>query len=233
MILKVKLFLFDIDGILSKYGTVKVDYWKIVAKRNFGIDVNKNDVYMTGKIDREILKELLEFNGVKNPDSDKRFDKAVEDLGTAMEEYLSTQDLEPVENVDKFIAKLKAEAQCIGLLTGNGRKRALAKIKNLKLEKYFAPLIGAFGDQANLRSELVGIALKDAESKTGIKFVKKDVYLVGDSVRDTWCAKEAGVKIISVATGPESFEALQKEKPDFLFRNFNKPRAMLDKILKK
>lgn len=226
-----KLFLFDIDGVLSKYGVVKVDYWRIVCKRNFNVDASKRDVYMSGKIDREILRELLEFHGVKNPEKDSRFNAAVEDLGTAMEEYLASHNLEPVENAEEFVNLLKQKGHVIGLLTGNGRKRALAKVKNLQLEKYFIPMIGGFGDQAEQRSDLVSIALQEAEEKTGIKFAKNDVYLIGDSVRDIWCAKEAGVKVIAVATGPESLEALKKEKPDFLFNDFSDVKEMVWQVL--
>ena len=65
------------------------------------------------------------------------------------------------------------------------------------------------------------IALKDAYNKTGISFEKKDVYLIGDTIRDIKCAKDAGVKIIAVASGKESFELLQKENPDYIFKDFH------------
>ncbi len=227
-----KLFLFDIDGLLCKCGGVKLDYWRVVCSKNFGIDASRSDVYMTGKIDREILKELLKLHGVKNADKDPRFDEAVQDLGRVIEEYLAKNKLEPVEGAYEFIEELNKRTQCIGLLTGNGRRRALAKIKNLKLEKFFSPVIGAFGDEADNRGELVSIALQNAEKKTEKKFDKKNTFVVGDSVRDIWCAKQGGVKCIAVATGPEPLETLAKENPDYLFPDFKNIGEMLKAIEK-
>ncbi len=227
-----KLFLFDIDGILGKTGFIKVDYWQEAIKRNFGFIASKKEVYMTGKTDREILCALLELHGVKNPCKDARFQQTLNDLADISEEYWKHNSLPPVENVENFLQQLQEKKQCLGLLTGNSTKRAFVKIKKLGFEKYFPNFIGAFGEYSRVRSDLVSIAMKDAEKKTGVKFTKSEVYLIGDAVRDIWCAQEAGVKIIAVATGNETFEALEKEKPDYLFRDFNNLEEML-KVIEK
>ncbi len=225
-----KLFLFDIDGILMKVGLKPpADYWQASLKKYFAVDVSINEVYNIGKTDKAILTEMLAVKGVKRPDAEK-LRKSLQAVGEIGGRFIEEHGVAAVENADKFVAALKRSSY-VGLLTGNCRQRALAKIKGLGLQRYFSPVIGAFGEQAAKRSNLVEIAMKDAEQKTGIKFAKVDVYLIGDSVRDIWCAKEAGVKVIAVATGPESLEALKKETPDYLFKDFSDVEGMVLQVL--
>jgi len=214
-----KLILFDIDGILIQPGAVKVDYWKISIKKHFGLDVKKEEVYRSGKTDREILIELLQKKGIQEPEKDKRFLLALNDLGNIFSEAIKGTKLEKVPNVEKLIKRLLKEKQIIGLLTGNTEERAEVKLKNANFWKHFK--VGAFGDKTKNRSELVKIALNDAKEKTGIQFKKEDVYIIGDTVRDIQCAKKTEVKSIAVATGPESIEELKKEKPTHLFKDFS------------
>jgi len=89
-------------------------------------------------------------------------------------------------------------------------------------------ILELFGSETCIRSELVPLAMEDAKSKTGIEFEKDQVYLVGDTIADIECAKQSGVKIISVATGLESMEKLNSENPDFLFKDFNNSKEMLN-----
>ncbi len=228
--MKKKLFLFDIDGVLMKVGLKPpMDYWKIAVQKEFGIETSINDIYNIGKTDKAILIEMLAFKGVKNSDV-KKLQLTLEHLGQLGANYIEAHGVAAVLNADKFVAASK-QITCVGLLTGNCTRRALAKINALGLSGYFSPVIGAFGEQAEKRSDLVEIAILDAEKKTGIAFAKSDVYIIGDSVRDIWCAQEAGVKVIAVATGPESFETLQKEKPDFLFEDFSNAEEMLQQVL--
>jgi len=54
---------------------------------------------------------------------------------------------------------------------------------------------------------------------------KKDIWYVGDEVRDIVSCKKAGVKVIAVGWGYDSELRLSEEKPDYLIR---KPHEILD-----
>jgi len=224
--------LFDIDGILSKF-LLKLpsDYWQASLKKYFAVDASISEIYNVGKTDKAILLEMLAVKGIKNPDA-KKLELSLKHVGKLGSHYIEEHGIAAVLNSDKFVAASKQKAY-VGLLTGNCTRRALAKINALDLMEYFSPMIGSFGEEAEKRSDLVEIAMRDAEKKTSIVFGKSDVYIIGDTVRDIWCAKEAGVKVIAVATGPENFETLEREKPDFLFKDFSNVEAMLREILKK
>ncbi|MFA5358176.1 MAG: HAD hydrolase-like protein [archaeon] len=223
-----KLILFDVDGILIKLFELKGDYWKIAAKKHFNLEVSKHNVYGLGKTERQIFFEHLKLKGIKDPEKDERFDTALKDTAEILSEIIKDTKLEQVENVEKLIKALIKENHTIGVLTGNGPKKTRIKLENAGLWKYFK--IGAYGHETKVRSELVPIAIKDAKEKTGISFKKKDVYLVGDTIRDIQCAKEGGVKIIAVATGTETIETLAKEKPDYLFKDFSDTKKILEAI---
>jgi phosphoglycolate phosphatase len=223
------LLLFDIDGILVEAHSIKFDYWKATAKKHFGIDVSRSDVYSEGKTDREVIFELVRLGGIRNPEKDKRFNDAVNDIGNIVAKAIKDEKMEKVPDVERFIKILLAKNVVIGLLTGNTSEKARVKLLNCGLWDYFR--IGAFGDKTRIRSELVGIALKEARDKLGMRFGKDDVYIVGDTIRDIKCAREAGVKVIAIATGKESMEMLRKEKPDYLFRDFSRPEKMVSEIL--
>ncbi|MDP3742454.1 MAG: HAD hydrolase-like protein [Candidatus Micrarchaeota archaeon] len=229
--MKKKLFLFDIDGVLAKVGLKPpLDYWKIAIQKHFEIETSISDIYNVGKTDKAILVEMLAVKGITNPNEEK-LRKSLEDVGKLGAQYIEQHGATAIAGSGEFAAALKNN-NYVGLLTGNCQERALAKIKKLGLLETFSPVIGAFGEEAEKRSDLVEIAMTDAEKKTSIVFAKSDVYIIGDTVRDVWCAKEACVKVIAVATGPESFEALEKEKSDFIFRDFNDISTMIEKVLK-
>ncbi len=222
-----KLILFDVDGILVESGAVKYDFYKEVVKKNFGIEVSRYDTYREGKTDKLIVMDLLKTKGLNVKENDSRLKKTIEDIGPAVERAIKGIKLKQIPGVEKLIKELIKEGDTIGLLTGNTPGKAKAKLKSCGLWKYFA--IGAFGEILD-RSKLVDLAIKDAKKKKGVSFSKKDIFLIGDTIRDIQCAKKAGVRIISVATGKESLDVLRKEKPDYIFKDFSEISKIMEVI---
>jgi phosphoglycolate phosphatase-like HAD superfamily hydrolase len=214
-----KLILFDVDGILIKEGSIHIDYWKIIVRRHFGVSVSTDDIYKSGKTDRQILVELLANKGVRTKASDPRIERAIGDIGPIVKRSIKGKKLEKIANIERLIKLLRKNGIVIGLLTGNTPGKSEAKLRSAGLWKYFK--IGAFGDATIKRSKLVPIAIKNAKNETGTTFRKGNVFLIGDTIRDVRCAKEGKVKSIAVATGKESIEQLKNEKPDYLFKDFS------------
>lgn len=223
-----KLLLFDVDGILIQSDAIKFDYWNAIVKKHFNLEVSRESVYRHGKTDRQILFELIQFAGIKDPEKDRRFLEALNDLERIVREAMKKEKIKKVLGVEKFVQLIVKKDVKIGLLTGNTYKKAKVKLIGCGLWKYFK--IGAFGDATKIRSELIPIALNDAKEKFKINFDRADVYLVGDTVRDIRCAREAGVKIIAVATGKETVDQLKREKPDHVFKDFSDPSKIIGSI---
>ncbi len=223
--MKKKLILFDVDGILIKHASVGKSAIISLIKKHFGLDISSSKIPIDGKTYRRIFVEKLSEFGVEDPEKHEKFEIAMKDPSPIVEAVENGLKFEQIENVENFIKELISQNHVIALLTGNSSESARAKLEPPGLWNYFP--LGAFGSESLVRGELVALAINEAEKETGLKFDKKDVFVIGDTPLDVECAKYGGVKSIAVATGRESLETLEKEKPDFVFRDFSD----IDKIL--
>jgi phosphoglycolate phosphatase-like HAD superfamily hydrolase len=225
-----KLVLFDVDGILVKnvYSKPQPSASGVLIKKHLGIDIGPFPGSLSGMTDRGVVVERLRSAGIKCPEEHPKLGVMVKDFENVTREIIKEHGVERIEGVEDFIKELLKQKITIGLLTGNTPGRAELKLSVVGLWKYFK--IGAFGHNTTIRSELVGVALKDALEKTGIDFGKKNVFIVGDTGLDIKCARDGGVKSLAVATGTSSFAELKKNKPDFVFEDFKDIKSILSVI---
>ena len=217
--------MFDIDGTLIP--SLSMGVTTRVLKKYFGVEKHSK-IYSEGKTHRQILFERLKEIGISDPERDPQFEEAMAYYGTAFREATEGISIAQIPNVELFIKGLLAEGIFIGILTGSTEDTAKLKLEKAGLQKYFK--FGAYGDKIMDRNKLVPIALEEAKKSTGIDFQKENVFVVGDTVRDIWCATAGGVRSIAVSTGKETFEELKKEKPDYLFKDFSDVKAIITKI---
>ena len=104
----------------------------------------------------------------------------------------------------------------IGLLTGNVRGGARAKLSHWDLWRYFP--YGAFGCDAEHRPDLVPIALARAGEHVG-RMIEPgpDVYIIGDTERDIETAKAHGCTAVGVGTLNFTAAELAKLGADIVF----------------
>lgn len=212
-----KLVLFDIDGILVK--SIATGGLAYLMRKYFDVEPVPSKVYAEGKTFRWIFKQKLLEAGVENPDEKKEFREAMDDVSSIKDAINKGLKVEKIEGVEDLIKNLRERGHTLGLLTGNSPNSAKVKLEEVRLWKYFE--IGAFGSETETRSKLVPLAIGEARNNLQKDFDKGDVVIIGDTVEDIKCAKEAGVKGIAVSTGKESLEELNSENPDFSFENFN------------
>ncbi len=222
-----KLILFDIDGTLIRL--VKRKYIHLHAiKKIYDVEIdNPSKINVNGITDAGILKEYLAINNIDISKDKRKFKKALVELSNHAKKVIKPEDVISIPGAATLVNRLADKGCTLGLLTGNVKGKAKAKLIHTGLHHHFK--IGAFGDIFE-RYLLVNKAIKDARKKTGINFNKKDVFLIGDTVRDIECAQKGGVKILAVATGFESVDKLKKSKPDFVFKDFGNVEKMV-KIL--
>ena len=60
---------------------------------------------------------------------------------------------------------------------------------------------------------------------------KENVIIVGDTALDIAAARCAGFRVIAMATGSSTTQALQKHKPDYLLPNFENTEEFVRIIL--
>lgn len=225
-----KIPLFDIDGILFKTGNnVHSKAFAYAFKTIYGINATKDDAGITeGRVDNQIIFEVLKIHGLSERKIKGRIKRATEAMAQYFELHKSKANPEVLPGVRKLLQKLKKNKTPIGVLTGNVEKIAWTKLKLSGLKSYFE--FGAFGDKVFKRVDLVEIAKQNAEKVLGRKVETRELFIIGDTPRDIKCARDAGIKVIAVATGIYSYEELVKEKPDLLVHTLEEEKPILDFI---
>lgn len=120
----------------------------------------------------------------------------------------------------------------LALLTGNIAAGAKAKLQHYGLAHYFS--FGAYGDDHSDRNALGPIALKRAAVDYGLEFAPEDTLIIGDTPKDIACARAFGAKVLAVATGASSPEALKAANPDRYLKDFadtTKSLAAIEELL--
>lgn len=140
---------------------------------------------------------------------------AFEELRVRIYAILDGFELESVATANVFpgtresLDFLKAKGVRLAVLTNSGRKAALETLRRAGLLDCFEFVLTR-DDTETMKPRPEG--LLKATSMLGLP--ASSVYYVGDSPYDIAAAKDAGVKVVSVATGNYSVEHLQEEGAD-------------------
>lgn len=224
----VKLLLFDVDGTLVLTGGAGVRAMNRAFEAVFGIPDAFRGVPMAGRTDPAILSDALAKFGVE-PSAGH-----LADFTTAYFARLKQEVDAPVPTpidgtsrrsfkgalpgVPELIGRLAViETVHLGLLTGNYRDGARIKLAYFDLWRHFR--CGAYGGDANLRHELVPVAMARAAEAGCPKGGLSDVIIIGDTTLDVDAARKAGVNCVAVATGGSDQAALRAAGADIVFEN--------------
>ncbi len=206
-----KLILFDVDMTLIDTGGVGKESFKrtwaeIYPETPFPV------IDHAGKTDPLILRETIDACGFTlTKEEFEGFVSRFKDvylglLPLALKEKIEAGVCRPMPGVFPLLEELQARGAALALVTGNWIEGAELKLTPLGLWKYFKT--GAFATDSAVRADLPPIAIKRAEKRFGREFAKKDVWIVGDARNDVDCGLANGIKVLAVATGSESEEAL-------------------------
>lgn len=221
-----KLVLFDIDGTITKGNSGHWNAFAKALKEVADIEIDKEDWsrYM-GYTDTGILYDQLKRHGVDITDH------LMQRLFDAMSRHFLKEDLSDMRLIDGVEDLLKEfdrhDDIIVGLVTGNLEIIAFTKMKHFHIREYF--VLGGFGHISEVRSELVNEAIRQAEVKFG-KIARRNVFIIGDTPRDIQAAKDAGVKVIAVATGKHTIEENKKFFPDYAFDDLKNTKRVLEVI---
>jgi len=225
-----KLVLFDIDGTLIKGGDDTGRRSFVVAiEKVFGhqvvIDWQKHD----GSTERKIATDLLKQKGVSSKDILLKIDQLMRARADWFAKNVSSDyKNQLISDAVVLINKLKEKNIFFGLLTGNSRQASFIKLKLVGIDKFFD--FGLFGEMAEDRNKLAKLVFAKAKDYFEISFLKKNIFVIGDTIHDIICGQKAGVKTIGVTTGFFSQDDLAKAKPDLLTASLA-DKKVLDFIL--
>ena len=220
-----KIPLFDIDGTLFKTANpVHKDAFNYAFKKVYGQPARQDETGPEGKTDSQIIVEVMHVRGFPPEETRKKLKTAMQVMAEYFDEHRNEVNPEVLPGVKELLINLREKNIPAGVLTGNVEGIGWTKIEKAGLRDLIE--FGAFGDRTEKRVELVDIARRNAQSFYGKGFKLDDFIIVGDTPRDIQCARDAGIKVILVATGVFSYEELEKLKPDLLVKTLEDKRVL-------
>ena len=224
--------LFDIDGtILWTDGAGRRAVHRALEEV-FGAPAPEG-LEFDGKTDPQIVRELMQLAGMAPDSVNERLPHAltryVELLGAELGDADHADKIYP--GVGALIDELESRDDVLlGLLTGNVREGALAKLTAVGI----APdrfRIGAFGSDHADRPALPAIARARAEVLLGHRVAGGDVVVIGDTPADMGCGRGIGARAIGVATGRYSAADLRACDPAAVFTDLSDTPAVVRAIM--
>jgi phosphoglycolate phosphatase-like HAD superfamily hydrolase len=210
------LLLWDIDGTLLTAGGAGMRALQTALQRVFSIDGSINDIDFAGRTDRWIMRQIFAKFGL--PASEENFTRLADGYVTALPEHLADRGVHLLPGIPALLATAEARGDmALGLLTGNLRRGAEAKLNSRDLWRFFP--FGAFADDSEDRDRLGPHALRRARAHHGVEFAPANTWVIGDTPHDVVCARAFGARALAVATGRHAVVQLQSLQPDAVFEN--------------
>jgi len=208
--MKVKAIIFDLDNTLIDFMKMKKEACKAAIKAMI-----KKGLKLPFK---QAYKKLMETYFKVGIESDKAFEKFLEEQGFKDEKILAAgiqayleekrKFLKPYPKVKQTLKKLKKRGLKLAIVTDAPKLKAYQRIISLGIDDYFDFVIGK-EDTGMEKASLE--PLKLAAEKLSLK--PEEILLVGDSIeRDIEPAKKLGMKTALAKYGQEKKE---KGKADF------------------
>ena len=232
------IILFDVDGTLLWSGGAGSLAMRRTFQQLYGIEDGFRGVEFSGRTDWAILQDAMQRHGLL--DADARSGPAESALPQEIVRFQETYHrlLEPtlydvkggraLPGVPRLLAALSAREDVrLGLATGNFREATFIKLRHFGLDGYLSE--GGFGDDAEDRGEMVGIAIKRVAG--GAPVDRKSVWVIGDTLLDIEAARANGARVLAVATGPCSLEELRTAGADLALEELSGNEAVLAALL--
>jgi phosphoglycolate phosphatase-like HAD superfamily hydrolase len=219
--------LFDIDGTLLASGGAGKAALEAAFTGEFGIPLRVQIPY-AGRTDRAIIRDLFRMHGVA--DSAENLQTLLRGYLRRLPDSLRRHDGRVLPGIEPLLQELKQTARiAVGLLTGNVRDGARAKLGHFGLYEHFG--FGGFGDDHFDRDDVAREALASVHRCVGPHCTADRVWVIGDTPLDVQCARAIGARVAAVATGLHSCEELAPSKPDLLLSDLSDPLPLLRLIL--
>lgn len=219
-----KLVLFDIDGTLMAARGAGVQAMERAGREVFGAAFSLDGVDCAGNLDPLIVREAARRSGVEVENA--RFARFRARYASLLVDALATcAGVGAYPGAIDLVGRVRAlEGAVVGLLTGNFGHTAALKLEHVGFDVGWF-VVGAFGDMAPSRAELVPVAIEQCRTTRG---EPTRIVIVGDTPRDVACAHANGCPVLAVATGRFSREQLERARADRVVDDLRDPEPLLE-----
>jgi phosphoglycolate phosphatase-like HAD superfamily hydrolase len=224
--------LFDIDGTLIRAGDPahRAAFDHALASV-FAVPATLDGVPLAGRLDREIARLALAPHGIGPVAVEARLDELVTVMGGHYAAAVGRGDRldHLLPGVAATASALRAAGVALAVVTGSARPVARAKLAAAHLDGLFP--VGAYGDEADDRAELVRRGIAGAEAHYGRPFPPARAIVIGDTPLDVRAARTAGTRALAVCTGAAARTALEEAHPDAVLDDLADAEQVLQVVL--
>ncbi|MFF3276016.1 HAD family hydrolase [Streptomyces chrestomyceticus] len=215
-----QLVLWDIDHTLVDTRGVGRSLFAEAFRRVTGLEM-KEQAKIDGLTEPVIFRETAKLHGLTTTQED--FEAFAQALGEG--HVRRAADLREhghaLDGAASILDALADRGLLQTVVTGNVRAAAEVKVAAFGLDHHLDLTVGAYGEDAEERAELVTIALKRADQQAS------EAVLVGDTPADVEAALTAGVRVVGVATGRSSADELREAGADVVLPDLSDTREAL------
>jgi phosphoglycolate phosphatase-like HAD superfamily hydrolase len=214
--------LFDIDGTLIATGGAGKAALEAALGEEFGITRIIDKLQLSGRTDRAIIVDLFRLHVID--DTPENHQRLCDAYLRHLPRYLHSGRVLP--GIADLLAHLDGRPDvAVGLLTGNVRAGAKAKLGYFGLYDYFG--FGGFGDHHLDRDDVAREALTEVRLRFNGSVQSDRIWVIGDTPLDIRCARSIDARAVAVATGWHSLADLAEHQPDLLLADLSNPAPLL------
>ena len=219
------VLLFDIDGTLVTTGGVgRRALERAFARRHARTDACSL-IRFDGMTDRSIARLGLEAIAVAATEAgiDELLELYLEELRAELR-VAQADNYRVHAGVLETLHAARERGMALGLGTGNVREGARLKLEHVDLFQHFG--FGGFGDDHELRVELIRKGAERGAEGLGQPLAQCRVVIIGDTPKDIDAARGIGAESIGVGTGSYSAAELRAHGATHAFDDLTSPAAL-------
>ncbi len=219
--------LFDIDGTLVSSGGAGKAALEAALAEEFGLAPISARLELSGRTDRAICRDLFRHHDLA--DTPENWQRLIAAYVKHLPASLRRKPGRVLPGVAQLLDVLgRRDDVVVGLLTGNVRAGARAKLGHFGLHEHFR--FGGYGDDHFDRDEVAREALAAAHGHCGGRADPDRTWVIGDTPLDVRCARVIGARAVAVATGWHAIEELAACEPDLLFADLSDATLLLNRL---
>lgn len=217
------IVLFDIDGTLLSSSGAGLRALECAMADLHGITGSMRGISLAGRTDRSIVRDLVKAHQL--PAGPATEDAILDSyLGHLPEQLTAAAKLLPgISSLLNHLANRQDIS--VGLLTGNIRRGARAKLGHFDIFHHFQ--FGGFGDHHTDRDDVAREAIAELRQRHGEAYPAERVLVIGDTPLDIRCARAVGARVLAVATGIHTVDDLAPHAPDHLMADLADTREVV------